>query len=402
MANYYTLVTNVGKAKMANAQVTGDKVEFSKIALGSGGGNPKETQETLVDQKWKGNISNVSIDSDNPNWVVVEAVVPSSIGGFMINEVGLFDDEGDLIVIGKYPETYKPKGDEGTVKDIAIRIIIEVTNTDSVTMKVDPSVVIATRKYVEDAIDKSIGNIDFTEFATKLDVGDLEELATDNKENLVDAVNEIKEEVVSHKAERATTSKAGHVTLNDSTDSSSTTDAATANAVRKAYERAVEVDSRQVNYLEEVLPVDARSDSYPEGVSVMYINGLSDENSDWWNAIIDVIDVVDNPAGHRLLVKTERSGTTRGGYQEVYVISNFTVDNGAVRYKLYRGSSFTINRDWQDFKLDFDIEGTDMKGILKAYPNTSYTVPQVRNLILSDEEPEGVFGDHGDIWMVYE
>lgn len=205
-----------------------------------------------------------------------------------------------------------------------------------------------------------------------------------------------------HKAERATTSKAGHVTLNDSTDSSSTADAATANSVRKAYERAVEVDSRQVNYLEEIIPVDARSDSYPEGVSVMYINGLGDENSDWWNAINDVIDVDDNTAGHRLLVETVRSGTTRGGYQEVYVISNFAVDNGAVRYKLYRGSSFTINRDWQDFKLDFDIEGTDMKGILKAYPNTSYTVPQVRNLILSDEEPEGVFGDHGDIWMVYE
>lgn len=192
MAKYYTLVTNVGKAKMANAQVTGDKVEFSKIALGSGGGSPKETQETLVDQKWKGNISNVSVDSDNPNWVVVEAVVPSGIGGFMINEVGLFDDEGDLIVVGNYPETYKPKGDEGTVKDIAIRIIIEVTNADSVTMKVDPSVVIATRKYVDEKVKQSSGEVD--DAVNKITDGSItiESLDTEDK-TLSGSINEVRD-----------------------------------------------------------------------------------------------------------------------------------------------------------------------------------------------------------------
>lgn len=280
MAKYYTLVTNVGKAKMANAQVTGDKVEFSKIALGSGGGSPKETQETLVDQKWKGNISNVSVDSDNPNWVVVEAVVPSGIGGFMINEVGLFDDEGDLIVVGNYPETYKPKGDEGTVKDIAIRIIIEVTNADSVTMKVDPSVVIATRKYVDEKVKQSSGEVDdavnkitdgsitiesldtedktlsgsineVRDYAktTKEDLekelqslqkrlGNLDDLSTDEKSSLVASINKVIKLIDEHQAEDATLMKKGHVQLSNATDSESESLAATPKAVKEAMDKA--------------------------------------------------------------------------------------------------------------------------------------------------------------------
>ncbi|EQF26311.1 phage tail-collar fiber family protein [Clostridioides difficile CD160] len=36
--SYYTIITNVGKAKIANASVTGNKVGFVKIQLGDGGG----------------------------------------------------------------------------------------------------------------------------------------------------------------------------------------------------------------------------------------------------------------------------------------------------------------------------------------------------------------------------
>lgn len=162
MVKYYTLVTDVGRAKMANAQVMGEKVSFSKIALGSSETKPRENQTALGKEEWRGPVSNVSLDKDNPNWIVVEAVVPSNVGGFEIAEVGVYDEEGHLIVVGNHPKTYKPKMDEGTTKDVAIRIIIEVSNSEIVELKVDPSVVIATRSYVESAIELAMASIDFS------------------------------------------------------------------------------------------------------------------------------------------------------------------------------------------------------------------------------------------------
>ncbi|EGT4521966.1 TPA: phage tail protein, partial [Clostridioides difficile] len=48
--SYYTIITDVGKAKIANASVTGNKVGFVKIQLGDGGGSeytPTESQTAL-------------------------------------------------------------------------------------------------------------------------------------------------------------------------------------------------------------------------------------------------------------------------------------------------------------------------------------------------------------------
>lgn len=169
MAKYYTLVTDVGRAKMANAQVMGQKVSFSQIALGSSETKPRENQTALGKEEWRGPISNVSLDKDNPNWIVVEAVVPSHVGGFEIAEVGVYDEEGHLIVVGNHPKTYKPKMDEGTTKDVAIRIIIEVSNSEIVELKVNPSVVIATRSYVESAIELAMASIDFSTVEKQID-----------------------------------------------------------------------------------------------------------------------------------------------------------------------------------------------------------------------------------------
>ena len=180
MANkYFTLVTKLGQAKLANASVTGEKLAFSKIALGSGEGTPNESQTALQAEKWRGPVSNVAIDESNPNWVVIEAVIPHNAGGFTIAEIGVFDEAGDLVVVGNYPKTYKPVVEEGTTKDVAIRIIIEVSNAENVTIKVDPSVVIATRKYVDDAIKNAIGGIDLSELASKAELSEHETAIAD-------------------------------------------------------------------------------------------------------------------------------------------------------------------------------------------------------------------------------
>ena len=150
---FYTILTAIGEAKIANAAALGEKVELIELALGDGGGsyyNPTEDQTELQNEVWRGSINAVEVDTENPNWITIQTVVPSQHGGFMIREAGVFDNEGDLIAVGKYPETYKPVAADGSIKDLVVRMILEVGNTSSVQLKVDPTIVLATKKDIND------------------------------------------------------------------------------------------------------------------------------------------------------------------------------------------------------------------------------------------------------------
>lgn len=159
---FYTILTQIGKAKIANASALGQKVNFKSFALGDGGGiyyNPVESQTELKNEVWRGDIGNVAIDENNPNWIILENIIPASVGGFMIREAGVFDDKGNLIAIGKYPETYKPKIENGSAKDLIIKMILEVSNTSVVTLKIDPTIILATKKDIE-VLNNKIDSID--------------------------------------------------------------------------------------------------------------------------------------------------------------------------------------------------------------------------------------------------
>lgn len=155
MAQYYTIITNIGKAKIANAQVLDRKLDLTHIAVGDGAGNPNETQISLKNELWRGPVGTIAIDNNNPSWLVLEGVMPSDVGGFNVREVGVFDSVGDLIAIGKYPETYKPVLSEGSAKDLYLRMIIEVANTASVQLKIDPTIAIPSQEWVNKEIEKS-------------------------------------------------------------------------------------------------------------------------------------------------------------------------------------------------------------------------------------------------------
>lgn len=154
MAKFFTVLTQTGQAKMANAIALGTMIEITQLAVGDGGGSlpqPDSSRETLINEVRRAPINRVEVDADNPNWLVVEQILPPDVGGWTIREVGIIDADGDLIGYGNYPETYKPTLDEGSGRTQTIRMVLEVSHTAAVTLKVDPSVVLATRKYVDDA-----------------------------------------------------------------------------------------------------------------------------------------------------------------------------------------------------------------------------------------------------------
>jgi phage-related tail fiber protein len=152
MAQYYTLLTQVGQAKLANAVALGNTIELTHLAVGDGGGSvptPDSDRTSLINEVRRAPINRVEVDADNPNWVVVEQVMPPDVGGWTIREIGVFDSAGDLIAYGNYPETYKPTLDEGSGRTQTVRMVLQVSDTAAVTLKVDPSVVLATRGYAD-------------------------------------------------------------------------------------------------------------------------------------------------------------------------------------------------------------------------------------------------------------
>ena len=155
---YYTIFTQIGKATVANAIATQTKVNFDKIVLGDSAGEhyePTQMQTELKNKVWEGKVSSITIDKENPNWVVVEAAIPGNVGGFMIREAGILDDKGQLLVVSKCPISYKPKAEDGTIKDILLKLIVEVTNTECISLKVDPTVILATKKDLDKKADKN-------------------------------------------------------------------------------------------------------------------------------------------------------------------------------------------------------------------------------------------------------
>ncbi|TAM00810.1 MAG: hypothetical protein EPN70_21510 [Paraburkholderia sp.] len=148
-SEFFTILTAVGRAKIASAMAGGPKLALSEMAVGDGRNgayyDPDEAQRALHHEVWRGPINHLEPDPANPSWVVAELVIPDQVGGWSVREVGLFDTAGDMIAVGKYPESYKPSMSAGSNKQLYIRMIADVTNASVVELKIDPGIVLVTR-----------------------------------------------------------------------------------------------------------------------------------------------------------------------------------------------------------------------------------------------------------------
>ncbi len=152
---YYAILTNQGAARLANATMLGSKLNLTQMAVGDANGvlpTPDPAQTKLINQKRIAPLNLLSVDPNNQSQIIAEQIIPENEGGFWIREIGLYDDEGVLIAVANCPETYKPQLQEGSGRTQTIRMILVVSNTEAITLKIDPSVVLATRKYVDDEV----------------------------------------------------------------------------------------------------------------------------------------------------------------------------------------------------------------------------------------------------------
>ena len=203
---YYTLITNQGAALLANAAALGIPLRLSKMGVGDGNGKattPNASQTKLIREVYQAQLNSLTTDEKNPNQIIAELVIPENQGGWFINEIGLYDENNILVAVGNCPATYKPQLSEGSGRTQVIRIIIVVDNINAVALKIDPSVVLATRQYVDDLITSKMT---------------AHEKSTNHP--------------------NATTKSKGFVQLNSAIDSNLENQAATPLAVKKVYDLA--------------------------------------------------------------------------------------------------------------------------------------------------------------------
>ena len=161
MADYYTLPTEIGQAKLASAQAGGPAVALAELAVGDGGGvvyDPVASQTALTNEVARVSLSQLYTHPNNPNWVVTEGIIAADVGGWYVREAGIFDSAGDMIYIIKYPETYKPVLAEGSTRDLVIRPIMAVADASNVTLVIDPAVAAASQDYVDTTFVKKAGD----------------------------------------------------------------------------------------------------------------------------------------------------------------------------------------------------------------------------------------------------
>lgn len=151
--------TATGLQLLASAEAMGTQIRLTHMAVGDGNGNattPAETQTQLVRERFRATVNRVYQDPSNENMFTAELIIPSGASGFTLREVGIFDSNGNLFVVGNLPETYKPTADEGSYSDTVIRVPFMVSNASTVTLQIDPNIVIATQSWIINNINPAL------------------------------------------------------------------------------------------------------------------------------------------------------------------------------------------------------------------------------------------------------
>ncbi len=163
MSQFFATLTAYGEAKLANCTALGIPFDIAKMSVGDGNGAvpvPDRLRTALVREVRRAPLNSLTRDSTNTSQLIAEQVIPENEGGWFIREMGLHDEAGGLVAYSNAPETYKPLMAEGSGRTQVLRMVLLVSSDAQVTLKVDPSVVLATRDYVSKTIGEELAKLD--------------------------------------------------------------------------------------------------------------------------------------------------------------------------------------------------------------------------------------------------
>ncbi|WP_236187180.1 phage tail protein [Pseudomonas protegens] len=162
-SHFFAILTAVGKAKQANADALGVPWTFAQMGVGDANNTepmPNEQQTQLINERRRAPLNQLKVDPNNSNIIIAEQVIPESVGGWWIREIGLYDTAGDLVAVANCAPSFKPLLSQGSGRTQVVRMNLIVSNTANVELKIDPSIVLATRTYVDSKVLEEIYKLD--------------------------------------------------------------------------------------------------------------------------------------------------------------------------------------------------------------------------------------------------
>ena len=151
-SQFFAILTAVGEAKQANAAALGVPWTFAQMGVGDAKGTdpmPDRLQTKLINERRRAPLNQVKVDPKNASVIIAEQIIPENVGGWWVREIGLYDAAGDLVAIANCAPTFKPLLTQGSGRTQIIRLNLIVSSTSNIELKIDPSVVLATREYVD-------------------------------------------------------------------------------------------------------------------------------------------------------------------------------------------------------------------------------------------------------------
>ena len=156
MQKYYSIMTEIGLKKIADLALSDKKLNFFDMVYGDGNGHetiPLKSQTALVNQVGSVKPRLVSINPTARNIIEVSAVIPADVGGFILREIGIKDEVGDLIAVGNMPPTPKAILEEGICSELELIMQIAVSNSENVKIEINPNIISATKAELNAHID---------------------------------------------------------------------------------------------------------------------------------------------------------------------------------------------------------------------------------------------------------
>ncbi|MEP8771212.1 phage tail protein [Enterobacter bugandensis] len=108
---YYSILTNRGKELEAQSSATGKPVIIKDFVVGDGNSQPVTPDPALtalIHEVYRSGISALQVSPDQANQFIAQLVLPPDVGGFVVREVGLLTDAGELYAVANCAAIEKP------------------------------------------------------------------------------------------------------------------------------------------------------------------------------------------------------------------------------------------------------------------------------------------------------
>ncbi|MGQ5721756.1 phage tail protein [Enterobacter bugandensis] len=108
---YYSILTNRGKELEAQSSATGKPVIIKDFVVGDGNGQPVTPDPALtalIHEVYRSGISALQVSPDQANQFIAQLVLPPNVGGFVVREVGLLTEAGELYAVANCAAIEKP------------------------------------------------------------------------------------------------------------------------------------------------------------------------------------------------------------------------------------------------------------------------------------------------------